>query len=74
MSLLDRVILFESTRYAIRAERLLKAERVKIKVIPTPRKYSSNCGVSIAFSEADTERVKQILKEKGVPFDGPYGL
>lgn len=74
MIALDRVILFESTRHAIRAERLLKAERIKIRVIPTPRKYSSNCGVSISFSAPDSDRIKQILKEKGVPFEGPYGL
>lgn len=68
----ERVILFESTRFAIRAERMLKEAGIKIAVVPTPRKYSSNCGVSIAFQKEAEEDVKKVLKEKGVPFSGPF--
>lgn len=71
---MEKVILFESTRHAIRAEKMLKEAGFKIKVIPTPRKYSSNCGVSIAFSESDSDKVTELLKEKAVPFSGPYDL
>lgn len=68
----ERVVLFESTRFAIRAERMLKEAGVRIAVVPTPRKYSSNCGVSIAFEKVTEEEVVRVLKEKGVPFSGPF--
>lgn len=71
---MERVILFESTRFAIRAERLLKSAQIPIKVIPTPRKLSSNCGVSIAFSKEVENKVCQILKEAAVAYKGPYNL
>lgn len=71
---MNKVILFDSTRFAIRAEKVLKEAGIKIKVIPTPRKYSSNCGVSIAFNETDQEKVASTLNEKAVPFKGPYDL
>lgn len=71
---MNRVILFDSTRFAIRAEKLLKEAGFKIKVIPTPRKYSSNCGVSIAFSQEDEEAILSLLNEKAVPLVGPYDL
>jgi uncharacterized SAM-binding protein YcdF (DUF218 family) len=71
---MEKVILFESTRHAIRAEKLLKEVGFKIKVIPTPRKYSSNCGVSISFPAEDAEKIAAYLKEKAVPFAGPLEL
>jgi len=71
---LEKVILFESTRHAIRAEKILKEAGLAIKVIPTPRKYSSNCGVSISFSENEADRITALLKERAVPFSGPFDL
>lgn len=71
---MNRVILFESTRFAIRAETALKKSGINIKVIPTPRKYSSNCGVAIAFSSEVESDVLKILEEKAVPFQGPLDL
>lgn len=70
----EKLILFESTRYAIRAERLLKSEKVKFKVIPTPRKFSSNCGVAISFQPDEEEKVIETLVKNNLPYEGPYFL
>lgn len=69
-----RILLFDSTRFAIRAERILKKAQIQIAIIPTPRKYSTNCGVSIAFMPEDEEKVISTLKEKAVPFSGPFDV
>jgi hypothetical protein len=71
---IDRVVLFESTRFAIRAERSLRAANIPIKVVPTPRQYSTNCGVAVAFSHDVEEQVVGHLNEIGVPFSGPLDL
>lgn len=71
---LEKVLLFESTRYAIRAEKSLRSAGFNIKVIPTPRKYSSNCGVSIKFSKEAENEIIAYLQEHKLPFEGPYDL
>jgi hypothetical protein len=43
------------------AEKLLKKAGYPIKLIPTPREFSSDCGVSLRFDWADYEQVKSIL-------------
>jgi len=55
------VILFHTSSSAIRAEKLLKKAGHSIKLIPTPREFSSDCGVALRFDWADYEQVKLIL-------------
>lgn len=71
---MNRVLLFESTRYAIRAERSLRDLGLPIKVVPTPRRYSSNCGVAVAFADDIEPQVVAALEELGIPFTGPLDL
>ena len=68
------VVLFQSTRHAIRADRKLGEAGVPIDIIPTPRHLSANCGISIAFAEEDRERVTETLTAHHIPFEGPYPL
>ena len=51
------VVLFHSTAHAIRAEKVLQQAGFKIKMIPTPRQLSSDCGMALRFDRADEERV-----------------
>ena len=44
------VILFASTHFAIRAEKLAKEKGFAVKLIPVPRHLSSDCGVCLRFS------------------------
>lgn len=70
----ERVILFSSTSHAIRAQRLLRDNGFKIKVIPTPRKYSSNCGIAIKFLSELEESIREFLGRKGIRYEGPYDV
>jgi len=64
------VVLFHSTAHAIRAEKVLLQAGLKIKMIPTPRQLSSDCGMALRFDRADEARVAGVLEEKKVPISG----
>ncbi len=68
------VVLFHSTQAAIKAEKILKAAEVKIKLIPVPRNLSSECGICLRFEFDIASMVKSILESKGVQMAGIYGL
>jgi hypothetical protein len=63
------VILVHSTSHAIHAERVLKRTGVPVKLIPTPRHLSSDCGSAVRISVADQARAEGVLREAGVPID-----
>ena len=60
------ILAFESTNYAIAAEKRLQ-ELFKITVIPTPREITSNCGLSIKINEDDLNLIKTTLKDVSIP-------
>ena len=68
------VVLFYSTAHAIRAEKVLQRADHQVKMIPTPRKLSSDCGMALRFDRADEERVAAALKENKVPFNGIHAI
>jgi len=63
------VILFHTTSAVMRAEKLLVGEGYSIKLIPTPRQFSSDCGIALRFDWTQREQVKLVLDEAGVEFD-----
>lgn len=68
------VVLFHSTAHAIRAEKMLLQAGFKIKMIPTPRELSANCGMALRFDPAEQERVAATLEEKRVPINGIHAI
>lgn len=68
------VVLFHSTAHAIRGETVLKRAGLRIKMIPTPRQLSSDCGMALRFARADAERVAQTLAAKNVPINGIHEI
>ena len=68
------VALFHSTAHAIRAETVLEEAAVQIKLIPTPRKLSSDCGIAVRFDRADRAQVAAILEENRVPINGIHAI
>ncbi|MDD5700782.1 MAG: DUF3343 domain-containing protein [Dehalococcoidales bacterium] len=68
------VILFHTTSSVMRTEKLLLKAGVKIKLVPTPREFSSDCGISIRFEWAKYEPLKVLLEEERVEFEAIYPL
>ena len=63
------VVLFHTTSAVIRAEKLLMKDGYSIKLIPTPRQFSSDCGIALRFEWDDHDQVKLVLDEARVEFD-----
>jgi uncharacterized SAM-binding protein YcdF (DUF218 family) len=66
------VILFQSTSYAIRAERVLHQAGLPSKMIPVPRHLSSDCGVCLRIERADREAARKALEAAGVEMEGVH--
>jgi hypothetical protein len=63
------VILVHSTSHAIQAERVLKRAGLTVKLVPTPRHLSSDCGSAVRIAASDRTRGEAALAEAGVPVD-----
>ncbi len=58
---LDGVVLFHTSSAALRAEKILMKAHLSVKLIPTPREFSSDCGIALSFIWAQVEQVKTLL-------------
>jgi hypothetical protein len=68
------VILFVSTHFAIRAEKLAKEQGLAVKLIPVPRHLSSDCGVCLRFSWDQKRELEETLNQAGVQMEGIHCL
>jgi hypothetical protein len=63
------VVLFFGTQGALRAEKVLKKAGHEVKLIPTPRQLSSDCGVALRFPWLEFKQVHDFLTSAHVDFD-----
>jgi len=68
------VVLFYTTSAVMRAEKLLIKESYSIELIPTPRQFSSDCGIALRFDWSHRETVKSVLDKAKVEFDSVHFL
>jgi hypothetical protein len=68
------VVLFHSAAHVIRGEKVLTRAGVTVKMIPTPRQISTDCGMALRFFRDESERVSAILAENEVPIKGIHPL
>ena len=68
------VVLFHSTAHALRGEKVLQRAGLQIKMIPTPRQISSDCGMALRFERAEREQVAATLQENRVPINGIHEI
>ena len=63
-------VLFQSTQAATRAEAVLRRGGMSVRLVPTPRQLSSECGTALSFAAHNglAEAVEARLREAGVPF------
>jgi hypothetical protein len=64
------VVLFHTTSSAFRAEKLLRDGGLEVKLIPTPREFSSDCGMALRFDWDKCERVENLLRDAEVETAG----
>ncbi len=68
------VVLFYTTSAAMHAEKLLVERGVNIKLIPTPREFSSDCGIALRFDWSQCEQVKSVLDAASVEVDAIHRM
>jgi hypothetical protein len=54
------LLLFQSTRAVIKAERIFRKNGLYCKVIPVPRTISSECGMAIEIKPEDREKAESL--------------
>ncbi|MGQ9493167.1 MAG: DUF3343 domain-containing protein [Anaerolineae bacterium] len=62
------VVLFYSTQGAIKAERVLMRAGFTVRLIPTPRQFSSDCGTALRCAWADVDAVVAALQTGSVEY------
>ena len=55
------VILVWSSSHAIRIEHVLDQVGIKCKLIPTPRQWTSDCGISVRVKREDAAEAKKAM-------------
>jgi len=68
------VIVFYSTSWALKAEKAAKEGGFEVKLIPTPRHISSDCGTALRFRWEDREALLALLESKGVRIEGVHKI
>ncbi len=68
------VALFHNTSAVMRAEKVLKKGGLTVKLIPTPREFSSDCGMAVRFDEQDMNAVRVLLEQAHVEVAGIHTM
>jgi hypothetical protein len=66
------VVLFYTSSSAIRAEKILLKNGLSAKLIPTPREYSSDCGIALRFDWRQSTRARELLETAHVEFSAMH--
>jgi hypothetical protein len=53
--------LFHTTTSAIRGEKVLKKAGLTVKLVPTPRELSSDCGIALHIEAAQVGSASELL-------------
>ncbi|MDI6768901.1 MAG: DUF3343 domain-containing protein [Anaerolineales bacterium] len=64
------VVLFHTNSMVFRAEKVLARSGFTVKLIPTPRELSSDCGIALQFEWAQREQVEAFLQQAHVEAAG----
>lgn len=67
------ILTFDSSNRSIKAERILRKNKLRARVIPVPEELSKGCGFCIKL-EGEIEVAKEFLKEKNISPKGIYKL
>ncbi len=60
------MILFHTTAMAMKAEKALTRAGYPVRLVPTPREYSSDCGIALRFTVVGKDLVLGVLESSGV--------
>lgn len=68
------VIIVATTSLALKAEKVLRSAGFREQLIPTPREYSSDCGLALRFNWHQRVEIQAALTAAEVEVLGIYQL
>lgn len=74
MTTKEVVATFDNTHHALRFEKNLKENDVKLTVMPVPREISASCGLSVKFSMDELEKVRNIARTNEIQVKKYYEI
>lgn len=63
------VLLFHTTSAVMRAEKVLGRMGLAVKLIPTPRQFSSDCGLAVRVAWEDATAARAAVEAAGLDLD-----
>lgn len=67
-----RVMAFDSSQQALRAEMLLEERDIAFDMIPTPGAITAGCALSLSFSTEELGRVMAVVQEEHIEIRGIF--
>lgn len=64
------ILTFENTHNAINGESVLKENKIKVIVMPTPTFITKSCGISLRVTEDEIDKIKTLLFEDKIKIKG----
>ena len=68
------VVLFHTTSAALRAKKVLQKSGLAVKLIPTPREFSSDYGMALRFAWMRAEQARALLEAARVEVSAMHPL
>lgn len=64
------ILIFKSAHQVMKADQLLMAHHRRFDLIPTPKSFSSDCGLSIrcGLAAGEAEAIVELLRAQGLEF------
>ena len=57
----EMILIFRGTHQVLSAEKRLKGAKVPLRLIPVPRRLTSDCGLAIRVPLGEKDRVREVL-------------
>jgi hypothetical protein len=66
---MNYVVTFTTEHYVMKSEKALKQKGLTVRLIPTPRHISSDCGMALEITGTDqhSDAIIAMLQEEGLP-------
>ena len=68
----DYVAIFHSIHRVMKAEKILKARKLEMLLIPVPRQLTSDCGLAIRYAEKDRLEIEAVLAQEALTPEEVY--
>ncbi|MDP4177940.1 MAG: DUF3343 domain-containing protein [Bacillota bacterium] len=66
------LLTFENTISAMSAEEVIKNEKIKLVIMPTPTYITKSCGISIRILENDFDKIKNLKNNNRIKIKAVY--